>query len=196
MRNAQAAVPTVNFFTSAKSLSPIPNSGGLVRDALIQGSLDPKIYSIDFIKGASVGATPVKLDAIVVERDDGRFFLDIIPGRSLRGLEEAELAETALASLGLTPLVLSAEDIRREPLFFNARQVWACSQRPVHIGMRLRILRTLSDEGPMSLDQLCSSVEGPQDPASAVFALACSDLIEIEIKLKELGPSSRVRLRA
>jgi hypothetical protein len=196
MRKSHAAASALNFFTSAKTRVPIQNNGGLVRDALIQATLDPKIRSIDFVEGTSLGASQVDLDAIVVDRDDGRFILDVIPGRVLRGLEEAELAEMALRLLDLTPVVVSAADIRREPLFSNARQIWACSQRPIHIGMRLRILRTLSDEGPMSLDQLCSMVEGPQDLASSVFALACPDLIEIEIKTEPLGPATRVRLRA
>jgi hypothetical protein len=196
MYNSQTAFQAVNFFISAKTTVPIPNRGGLVRDALIQTSLDPKVRAIDFVEGTPLGKAPLNLDAIVVERDDGRFVLDIVPGRSLRGLDEAELVETALANLGLTPIVVSAADIRREPLFSNARHVWACSQRAVHIGMRLRIVRTLSEDGPMNLDHLCSMVEGPQDPAAAVFALVCANLIEIEIEQEPLGPTTRVRLRS
>jgi hypothetical protein len=196
MYQRKAPFQAVNFFTSAKTKVPIQNRGGMVRDALIQASLDPDVRALDFVEETAMGTASVALNAIVIEKDEGRFYLDIAPGRPLRGLEEQDMVDAALARLGLMAVVLTAADILREPGFSNAREVWASGQRAVPVPMRMRILRELADDGPMTLDRLCRSIEGSQDPVPAVLALACADVVEIEIKQEPLGPATRVRLRS
>lgn len=128
MYQRKAPFQAVNFFTSAKTKIPIQNRGGIVRDALIQSSLDPNVRALDFVEEAAMGTASVALNAIVIEQDGGRFYLDIAAARPLFGLEEKDMFDAALARLGLMPIVLTSADILREPGFSNARQVWACGQ--------------------------------------------------------------------
>jgi hypothetical protein len=185
-----------NLFVSAKTTVAIPTPCSLVRDALVQASLDPAVRSIGFLAQARVAATQVDLDAIVVVRDDGRFVLDVVPARLVRDVEHEGLALIALAELGLTPITLTAADIQREPRFANSRLVWTYRQHPVGITMRLRVLQVLADDGPMSLSGLLSTVWSDRDPSSAVMSMACSDLIELDLVSQPLGPSTIVRARA
>jgi hypothetical protein len=68
-------------FVSAKTATTIPAACSLVRDALVQATLDPQVHAIEFIAQARVGASLVNLDAIVLARVDGRFRLDVVEGR-------------------------------------------------------------------------------------------------------------------
>jgi hypothetical protein len=65
-------------FVSAKTTTPIPTRHPALQDALIQMSLDPSVRSISHLKSARVASESVDLDAIVVQRDDRRFLLDVV----------------------------------------------------------------------------------------------------------------------
>jgi hypothetical protein len=67
---------------------------------------------------------------------------------------------------------------------------------PVGIEMRLRILTALRDDGPMTLGCLLKQLRGPRDPGAAVLALACSDLLELDLDTGPLGPATVVRCRS
>lgn len=192
-RTAQAAIP---LFVSAKTSVAIPASCPLVRDALVQASLDPAVRSIEFLAQARVGTTPVDLGATIIVRDDGRFYLDVVPVRQLRDVENEGLALIALAELGLAPITLTAADIKREPRFANSNLVWSYRLHPVGISMRMRVLQVLADDGPMSLSRLLSAVRSDRDPSPAVMAMACSDLIELDLVSRPLGPETIARSRA
>jgi hypothetical protein len=193
-RAAQAAAG--NLFISAKTSVAIPAPRALVRDALIQASLDPAVRAIAFLAQARVDAAPVDLSAIVIVRDDGRFVLDVVPARRVRDLEHEGLALIALSQLDLTPITLTAADIKREPRFGNSRLVWSHRLCPVGTSMRMTILQVLSDNGPMALSRLLSAVRSDRDPSQAVMALACSDLIELDLVSRPLGPRTIARSRA
>jgi hypothetical protein len=193
-RAAHAIASTL--FVSAKTSVAIPAAHSLVRDALVQASLDPAVRSIEFIPLSRVGATQVELDAIVVVRDDGRFYLDVVAGRPLRDAEDEGLALIALADLGLIPITLTAADIRREPRFANSNLVWSYRLHPVGISMRMRVLQILADDGPMSLSRLLSAVRSERDPSPAIMALACADLVELDLVSRPLGPTTIARVRA
>jgi hypothetical protein len=193
-RAAQAATGTL--FVSAKTSVAIPAACSLVRDALIQATLDPQVRSIEFRAQARLAATQIALDAIVIVRDDGRFYLDVVPARPIRDLETEGMALIALAELGLMPITLTAADIRREPRFANSRLVWSYRLHPVGISMRMRVLQTLADDGPMSLSRLLFTVRSDRDPNPAILALACSDLIELDLVSRPLGPDTIARARA
>jgi hypothetical protein len=83
-----------------------------------------------------------------------------------------------------------------EPYCTNARTVWAYVDYPVSIGLRLQVLGALTDDGAMPLGELLSRLRSDRDPAPAMFALACLDLIELELTSAPLGPATIVRLRA
>jgi hypothetical protein len=193
-RIAQATSSTL--FVSAKTSVAIPASCPLVRDALIQATLDPAVRAIEFLAQARVAATQIDLNAIVIVRDDGRFYLDVVAARPLRDAEHEGLALIALADLDLVPITLTAADIKREPRFANSRLVWSYRLAPVGISLRMRVLQILGDDGPMSLSRLLSAVRSDRDQNPAILALACSDLIELDLVSRPLGPLTIAWARA
>jgi hypothetical protein len=186
-------MPDGSLFISSKTATAIPTGCALVRDALIQATLDPLVRSIEFVASARVQSEPVELNAIVLGRDDGRYLLDVVPARPLRDIEREGLALIALADLGLRPLTLTAADIQREPRFANSRLVWQYRLHPVGLSMRMRVLQILNDDGPMSLGRLLSSIRADRDPTPAVMAMACSALIDLDLVSRPLGPATLVR---
>ena len=190
------AGPRADLFVSAKTTAAIPAPHPLVRDALVLASLDPQVRSLEFIQTATVEAAQVALKAITIIRDDGRFYLDVVEARPVRDVEAEGLALIALDRMGLAPLTLTASDIRREPRFTDARAVWEYRTHPVGIALRLKILTVLQEDGPMPLGCLLKQIRATRDPAPAVMAMACSDLIEIDLVSRPLGPSTIVRSRS
>jgi hypothetical protein len=190
------AAPRADLFISAKTSTALPARHPIFRQALVQASLDPQVRSLDFLHSATVEATQVALKAIVVIRDDGRFYLDIVEARPVRDVETEGLVLIALDRLGLAPLTLTAADIRREPRFANARAVWEHRGHPVGISMRMKVLTVLQEDGPLALGCLLNRINAARDPAPAVMAMACSDLIEIDLVTRPLGPLSIVRSRS
>ncbi|UGX98101.1 hypothetical protein G6321_00024440 [Bradyrhizobium barranii subsp. barranii] len=196
MFNRKVAPVRLDQFISAKATSPIPARHPALRDALIQASLDPHVRSIVYVPSASVATQKVELDAIALQCDDGRFLLDVVPARRIRTSEEQQLAQIAVADLGLKSMVLTAEEVRREPRFTNGRLVWSHRYTPVPVGLRLRILLALRDEGPMPLGELLKSILSEVDPAPAVMALACANLVELDLLSQPLGPITIVSYSA
>jgi len=196
MHISRTAAINDDLFVSAKTSTAIPARCALVRDALVQTSFDPAVRSIEFIPTARVGATPVDLDAIVIHRDNGRFYLDVVTARPLRDVEDEGLVLIALQDLGLAPITLTVADITREPRFANSRLVWSYRLHPVGISLRTRILQILGDDGPMALSRLLAAARSERDPSPAVMALACSDLIELDLVNAPLGPQTIARARA
>ncbi|WGS20189.1 MULTISPECIES: hypothetical protein [unclassified Bradyrhizobium] len=92
--------------------------------------------SIASIPSAFVASEPVELEAVVVQRDDGRYLLDVVPARRVRDLEQEGLAQIALAELRLKPLTLTAGEIRREPRYANSWLVRSLNGIPVPLSLR------------------------------------------------------------
>lgn len=184
------------LFVSAKTRTAIPLRHDLVREALVQASLDPLVRALEYVPSARVREAPVSLDAIVLVRDDGRHVLDVVPARPVRDVEDEGLALLALERLGLPLLTVTEEEIRSEPRYANARLVWQYRQYPVGIEQRMRILTVLRDDGPMSLGCLLKRIRGPRDPSLAVLSLACADLLELDLISVPLGPVTTVRCRS
>jgi hypothetical protein len=185
-----------DLFISAKTSTAVPARITVVREALIQATLDPQVRSLDFVPTATVEATQIALRAIVVVRDDGRYYLDITEARPLRDVEAEGLALIALDRLDLKPFTLTSADIKREPRFANAKSVWQHRMHPVGIVMRLKVLTVLQDEGPLRLGCLLKRIDVGRDPAPAIMAMACSDLIELDLVSQPLGPSTIARSRS
>ena len=79
----------LDHFHSAKSRSALSLRGcSLFGDALALASLDPAVPALAFLPAAGVPAPSVGAGNVVVERDDGRFRLDVEPAGPLRTIEE------------------------------------------------------------------------------------------------------------
>jgi len=189
------AKTTCDVFRSAKTAIPIPAHHPALFDALIQATLDPLVRAIRYVPSAIVAAEKVRLDAIVLQRDDGSFLLDVVPARRICNPAEQQLTQIALAELDFKHIVLTAEETRQEPRRTNARLVWSHRGNPIPIGLRLRILLTLADEGPMPLGELLKNIRSEVDPAPAVMALACADLLVLDLAFNPLGPRTITRSR-
>jgi hypothetical protein len=194
MQNQRAAA-SGHLFISAKTSTAIPARSLLLRHALIAASLDPSVRSIDYVATARVETASVKLNAVIIVRDDGRYFLDIVEARPLRDIDAEGLAQIALRDLGLTALTITREDIEREPRFTNAKLVWFYAQHPVGITLRMKILGILGEDGPMTLARLLATIQSDRDPSPAIMALACCDLIELDLITRPLGPATIARCR-
>jgi hypothetical protein len=185
-----------DFFVSAKTTGPIRARHPALRTALVHASLDPAVRSISHAAAGTGGSATVALDAVVLARDDGRFVLDVVAARPPLKFDEAALRGIALRSLGLASLTVTSDDLSAEPRRSNADLVWSHRGRSVALDLRLGILQVLFDDGPLSLGQLLQRVRADREPAAAVMALACDDLLEIDLGSDRIGPSTVVRSRA
>lgn len=187
----QTVVPS--FFASSKCKVAIPLRNVLLRDALQQASLESSVRAISYRKATDLQGPPVALIGVVIERVDGNFFLAVCETRPKRSDEELSRLAEALESSGLRLLERDAHDIRREPLFSNARAVWSYERYHVPLKDRLRIAAALADGGPQSFLELEDRARPSGDIIAAVCALACEDLVELNIHDSYLGPRTIVR---
>lgn len=124
--------------------------------------------------------------------DDGGRQLIEFPEAPPLTIDQMGPALLALDALGITVRQITEADLRTEPRAPNAKMVWACRVKSVHVDDRVRLLDFLSEEGPVALSR--AEMRFARGAIAAVLALACADLIEIEIDDVPLGPRTRVRL--
>jgi len=193
MRQAATSTMQSKLFNCAKCSSPIAHVGGLVHDALIQTALDPTIQTIKRWERAN-SSPPQLNDEIIIEMTGARFHLDIeVPSRHRTSAEAIEL-ECTLRRHEIFSLRVTGADITREPGFSNARLVWSARNALIAPDIQLRALRTLT-KGPMSLEALCTMLTGVPNPMAIILALACRDLVELDLFSAALSPHTFVRIR-
>jgi hypothetical protein len=195
MRPYQYLKERPRVFIAAKAAVTIPVGHELIGDALVQAALDPAIRAIEFIPTVAAYGKVVALDAIVYRYEDGRQVLDIVETRPLRSLDDEGLALLAIDQLGLAKLTLTAGDIRRQPRAANSSQVWNCRHYGVFAPDRVHILQMLNEDGPMPLARLGAEARCTRDPIATAFAMACLNLIELDLTSIPLGPETSVRRR-
>ncbi|WP_262048121.1 hypothetical protein [Bradyrhizobium sp. Bra78] len=161
----------------------------------MQASLDPAVRSIEYLPTIPTVPTTWDVDAIAIERDHGRYYLDLIEARPRRSIAQRLMVAHALLDLGLRPLVQTETDVMREPRCSNARTVFEYAGRPIDLGLRMQILGALTDDGAMPLGELLSRLRSHRDPVTTVMSLACHDLIELDLVSTPLGPHTMTRLR-
>lgn len=183
------------YFVSAKTDRAIPAPDASIREALILSSLDPKVMSISCVSSASMASQPEQRGVIVITRHDGRFLLDVVAGRRVRDIDDESL-DLMAAQLGLGTLTVTTDEIAAEPRYANSRLVWSYNGLAVPIGLQMGILQALLDDGPMPLGRLLGSVKADRDPTPAVLAMACADLVELDLLSRPLGPLTMVGSRA
>ncbi|MCP3404450.1 hypothetical protein [Bradyrhizobium sp. CCGB01] len=181
------------FFTSPKCKVAIPIHHTLVRDALAQASLDPSVRAIGYRQTPDLHDRQERLNGIVLNRMDGDFLLAVCETRPQRSDWELAHLSGVLESNGLRLFERDALDIRREPLFSNARAVWSHERYHVCVIDRLKIAAALAEDGPQSILELEERARPSNDILAAVCALACEDLVQLSICDMPLGPRTIVR---
>ncbi|MHC2462425.1 hypothetical protein [Bradyrhizobium embrapense] len=183
-------------FASIKSGNlPIPVRHPLQRDALVLASLDPAVRSIEYLATAYTLSGATDVEVVVVDRDEGRLYLDVVEARDLRTITRELLVADAFREMDIRAWTLTEAEIHAEPRWSNAIAVWAYHGHPVHIGLRLQILGALREDGAITLGELLGRVRSDRDPTTAVMALACQDLLVLDLTATSIGPATHVRPR-
>ena len=194
-RRSERVDPAGQFISVKCGGAAIPLRHPLVRDALVQAALDPAIRLIEYLPAVQTAPAAMKVDAITVERNDGRYYLDIVEARPRQSIAQRLMVAQALLDLGFRALVRTESDIMREPRCTNARSVWVYAGRPIEMGLRLQVLGALTDDGALPLADLLNRIRSNRDPVAAVMTLACADLVELDLASAPLGPRTLTRLR-
>ena len=182
------------FVNSPKCISAIPASTALHRDLLIQSALDAHVRSIEFVDEIRHRGRAASPRSIILNRDDGRFMLDILGADEATDAEHDEDPLETLQSRGISLLKISPEQIRRGPRFGNARRIWEFCNADPGVRQRERILDRLWDRGPQTIYEL-ELFSNSYDVVPSLSALACADLVEIDIDSSPLGPRTLIRTR-
>jgi len=169
------------LFTSPKCRVAIPVDDVLLRYALQQASLDSSVREISYRSGPQLECPAISLAGVVLRSDSGTFLLSVHETRLDRSEEEIARLAYVFDRYGLRLLERDARDIRREPVFSNARAIWSHAGRDVSLTDRLRIGVAL-EYGPLSIFELEHLAQPSCDIVDAVCALACEDLLRLNIQ--------------
>ena len=177
-----------SHFRSVKSAAPVPIFSTLRLDALVQSALDPSVDEIDYVQSAVVSGCRVRLDLPIIVRNGSRLAIDIAEDHPLQSVDDEGLSLIALQDLGLEVLELRRADIHREPVAGNARRVWRHADQEVCFDDESAALEALSGKS-VAIDQL-TGMTGVS--LEVVFALACADLVVIDLVTQPICPGTIV----
>jgi hypothetical protein len=177
-----------SHFRSVKSAVPVPISSALRLDVLVQSALDPSVDEIGYVHSAVVSGCRVRLDLPVIVRNGSRLAIDIAEDHPLQTIDDEGLSLIALQDLGLEVLELRRANIHREPVAENARLVWRHADQEVRFDDEIAALETLSEKS-CALDRLTSTTGVPVE---VVFALACADLVAVDLISQPICPGTIV----
>jgi hypothetical protein len=189
-------VAQTRTLSGAKMWGSVPVVTALQADVVVQAALDPLVTEIRHLRTAEFGGAVVPVDLVVVDRCGGRFAMEIVEERPLRAVDAEGLMLLALGELGIDIEQITAEQIAEEPRCTNCRLVWATNGLRVPAGLRVQIQQILSDEGPLRMKEFLHRLRSDSDPASAVLALACADLVELGLFDVPLSPETVVKARS
>jgi hypothetical protein len=183
-------------FASAKTARVLKVASRPLLEALVQFTLDPSVRAIETARTIDIPGERVSSGEIVLLKDDGRWLLELIDGGRPRNREEEAFVHLARSRLGLPLLRVTSADLGRQPFASNCREVWGCRNTRVAVGDRVRILQALEEERTLGLIDAGREMRFARDPIAAVLALACADLVELDLVSARLGPDTRVARRA
>jgi len=182
------------LFTSAKTERPVPIQCALFEDALVRASLDPSILAIELFRPPAWSPSP-REPIVVVIRGNRRFVLRV-EGTKTHSADKVDPTQYRANPLALPEIVLTEADLRSEPLCTNNHLFWSHRRRRVSAGLSFQITQTLRENGAMTLGELVSAIRVLGNSDAAILALACSNLIELDLEMPPLGPATVVRYRA
>lgn len=178
-------------FTSAKTPERVVYSSRTTRIALIQLTLSPEIFLIQ--AGRPVEDSVEVLGPVILVAESGPAAVtfpekDEIANGGATGSQHGEASD-------VPQLILTAQGINQQPYADNCRLVWLCHDYLADPRDRDRILRTLSGERNLTLNQAAKHCRYSADPISAVLSLVCADFAEADLRTSRLGPTTLVRAR-
>jgi hypothetical protein len=154
----------------------------------VQSALDPSVDEIGYVHSAIVSGCRVRLDLPVIVRSGSRLAIDIVEDHPLKSVDDEGLSLIAVQDLGLEILELRRADIHREPVTENARRVWRHADQEVSFDDESAVLEVLSERS-FAIDQL-TTMTGVS--VEAVFALACADLVAVDLATQPICPGTLV----
>ncbi|WP_201834936.1 hypothetical protein [Microvirga zambiensis] len=184
-------------FEGGKTLAPIPVRSRAVFDTLILATLDP---TVDALAPADPVVVRVGGQVLAHQPDvhliaGGRVTVVDVPNPSRVAMEGPRYAAVAAAyaERGVAYERRRPPQVHGSPLLMNARAVWACRGATVSAPDQVRVLEALAG-GPRPLAEAARAVPSG-DGVVVCLALACRDLLEIDLTGAPLGPETPVKRR-
>lgn len=176
-------------FVTFKSARALPVISHLVRDFMIQSALDSTVRSIDYIPTFRLDDGMVPVNAIILDRDDGKFVIDMVDVHAAGEVDPEGFLALAF-ELDCTGIIaVLPADIRREPRFSSAREVWGHHTLRIHPNDRTQVLDALEAEGPIPLRALEGLVSTRDDAVAVAKAMACEGTLDLDLRLPLNGRS-------
>lgn len=170
------------LFASFKTSRAIPCAKPLRRDFMIQSTLDAGVRCIEYHPMVALDDHMIRTDAIVLDRDDGRYVIDFVDARPIEDPHAEGLLQIGFEQCCSGIIAVTAADVGREPRLSAAREVWFHAGMTVTSDDRAQILGVLDREGPIPLRSLQALAATRRDPAQVVYALACEGSVDIDLR--------------
>jgi hypothetical protein len=171
-----------NLFIGFKASRAIPVRNNLTRDFLVQSTLDSGVRRIDYQADLLADERIVPVCGIILERFDGRYAVDIVDARPACDSAAEMLQQIASGRNCAGIIEVGAADIRAEPRFSSAREVWSYRTVHVHGDDRLQILEALENEGPVELARLDGLVMTRGEARATIYSMACEGSVELDLR--------------
>ena len=191
MRPSQFQRRSSRLFVGPKCSRAIPVKSPLVRDYLIQATLDPLVSVLDFVSHCQVGRHNVRLDEVTVMRDGTCFIVDLGDELKPRGVDEEGARLLCAEALGLSVMTTTAAEVRSQPRLGTCREIWSHRTTRVPFDEREEILGTIEDAGALTLKELMRRVMSGERAMAAVCALACDGSLVVDTA-SPLGDASTI----
>lgn len=149
---------------------------------MIQATLDPSVRRIEYHPMIVIDDRAIGTEAIVVDRDDGKYVIDFVDARPPQDPQGEGVLQIGFDRCCSGIIAVTAADMGREPLLSAAREVWHYADVSLHAGDRAQVLEALDEEGPLPLRALHGLVATRRDPVHIVYALACEGSLAIDLR--------------
>jgi hypothetical protein len=182
-------------FEGAKVITAIPVRTRAVFDALVVAALYPEIRSLSPAAPVAIllgGAPAEHVPDFVVTSESGAIVVDIrSPTSPDTGHARYAAVAATLAAQGMAYEVREPPAVHGSPLLMNCRSVWGCRHTAVMAADQVRVIDAVRSR-PAPLAEVARAVR-TGDGIAGVLALACRNVITVDLASIPLGPDSLVR---
>jgi hypothetical protein len=123
----------------------------------------------------------VRIDALVLHRDDGRFAVDFVDTHLAEDPDGEALLQLAFDEKCSSLLAIDEADVRCEPRFTSAREVWRHAAIKINAADCAQIVDALEAEGPVPLRALEGLMNTSRDAVEVVYVLACEGIVTLDL---------------